>query len=77
MRVIDCSQEKFKGNLTKLESKIRKQFLPKLSGRVSPGDIERSVRELPARLGGLGIINPETGAAQKFKDYERLCELLV
>ena len=49
----------------------------KLSGKVSPGDVERSVRELPARLVGLSIINPETDAAQKFKDSERLCKPLI
>ena len=76
-RVIDCSQDEIKDILTKLESKIRTQFLPKLTGRVSPGDIKRCVLELPARLGGLIIINPNTDASQKFKDSERLCKSLV
>ena len=74
MRVIGCRQSETKNTLTKRESKIRTQFLPKLNGRVSPEDIERSVLELPARLGGLNTINPETDAAQSFKDYERLCK---
>ena len=52
-------------------------MLPKLTGRLSPGDIERSVLELPARLRDLNIINPEADAAQNFKDSERLCEPLV
>ena len=33
--------------------------------------------ELPARLGGLNIINPETDAPQKFRDAEKLCKPLV
>ena len=77
MRVIDCSQDKIKGNLTKFVSKIRTQFLPKLTGRVSPRDLERHVLKLQARLGGLTIINPETDVAQKLKDSERLCKPLV
>ena len=55
---------------------MRVHCLQKLTGRVSPGDIDRSVRELPERLGGLNIINVETEAAQKFNDSERLCESL-
>ena len=50
--MIDCSQNEVKGSLIKLESKIRTKLLPKLTGRVSPRDIERSVLELPVRLGG-------------------------
>ena len=75
--IIDFSQDEIKSNLTKLENKIRTQFLPKLTGRVSPEDNERSMLEPSARLGGLNIINPETDAAQKFKDSERLCKPLV
>ena len=76
MRVINCRQDE-KINLTKLENKTRTQFLPKLTGRVSPGYIERSVLELPARLGGLNIMNQETDAAHKFKDSKILCKPLV
>ena len=77
MRVIDCSQDQIKGSPTKLETKMRMQFLPKLIGRVSPEGIDKSVLVLPARLGGLNIINPETDHAQKFKDSESLCKPLV
>ena len=75
--MIDCSQDQIKGSPTKLETKMRMQFLPKLIGRVSPGGIDRSVLVLPARLGVLNIINPDTDSAQKFKDAERLCKPLV
>ena len=77
MTKIDCSQDEFKGNLTKAKSKIRTQFLTKLTGRVSTEDIEKSVLELQARLGCLNIINLETDAAHKLKDSERLCKPLV
>ena len=75
--IIDFSQDEIKSNLTNLENKIRTQFLPKLTGRVSPEDNERYMLEPSARLGGLNIINPETDAAQRFKDSERLCKPLV
>ena len=77
MRVIDSYQDELKCYLIKLESKMRSRSLRKLTGRISPGDIERSVLEHPARLGGLNIINPETVAAHKFKDSERICIPLV
>ena len=53
MRVIDYSREGTEDSLTKLESEIRTLVFPKPTVRVSPGDIERSVLEFLARLGGL------------------------
>ena len=61
----------------KRENKVRTQFLPKLTGRVSPEDNERYVLELSARLDDLNIIDPETDAAQKNKDSERLYKPLA
>ena len=43
MRVSNWSQYEINDNLTKLENKIRTLFLPKLTIRVSPGDITRSI----------------------------------
>ena len=77
MRVIDRSQDENNDNLTKLESKTRTQFLPELTGRVSPREVERSELELTARLGGLIIINLKTDAAQKIKSSEKLCKSLI
>ena len=50
--------------------------MPKLTDRVSTENIKKSVLQLAAKLGGLNIINPETDAARKFKDSERLCKPL-
>ena len=33
-------------------------FIPAVTGRSPPGDLERNLLALPARFGGLGIINP-------------------
>ena len=41
-----------------VEEAIRHSFLPALTGRTGLNDMERNLLELPARLGGLGIMNP-------------------
>ena len=46
--------------LQPLEDTIRLLFLPSLTGRDAPTDDERELLALPARLGGLGLINPTT-----------------
>ena len=43
-----------------IEDTIRQQHLPVLTGRDSPSDMERELLELPARHGGLGLVNPTT-----------------
>ena len=46
-----------------LEDTIRQRFLPVLTGQNSFSDNIRDLMALPARLGGLGIINPAKQAA--------------
>ena len=41
-----------------LEVCICNIFIPAVTGRSPPGDLERNLLTLPARLGGLGITNP-------------------
>ena len=41
-----------------LEDTVRQQFLPALTGRDSPSDVERELLALPSRHGGLGLVNP-------------------
>ena len=41
-----------------LEETIRKVFLPNLTGQNAFNDMERDMLALPARLGGLGILDP-------------------
>ena len=45
-----------------VEEAIRHSFLPALTGRTGFNDLERNLLELPARLGGLGIMNPSRSA---------------
>ena len=45
-----------------VEEAIRHSFLPALTGRTGLNDMERNLLELPARLGGLGMMNPTRSA---------------
>ena len=55
------------GNLlAALENVIHLEFLPSLSGRPASSSVERKIFALPARLGGLGLINPTACADFSF-----------
>ena len=59
-----------------LEDAIRQKFLPSLLGR-EVNDLERELFTLPARHGGLGIVNPCTQSDQHFSNSEELTLPLV
>ncbi len=46
--------------LQPLEKILREDFIPAITGRPCPGDLERELLSLPPRLGGLGITDPST-----------------
>ena len=56
-----------------LEDVIRNTFIPKLTGRSPPGKEIRSLLALPARLGGLGLINPCIALGQEFQRSREAC----
>ena len=41
-----------------LEAALRHEFLPALTGRQAFSDVEREMLSLPAKLGGIGVIDP-------------------
>ena len=45
-------------HLKVLDDILRSDFIPNLTGRPPPNDIDRKLMALPARLGGLGISVP-------------------
>ena len=53
-------------HLQHLEDIIRTQLIPALMGRAAPSESERMLLALPARLGGLGIINPTDLSASEY-----------
>ena len=56
---------------------VLRQFIPTLTGRTQPGDVERELFSLPARLGGLGINNPVLEASENYAASQRLTATLV
>ncbi len=63
--------------LLPLEMSLRQCFLPALTGRSAPGDIERRLLALPARHGGLGISQPHEIAAAQHRASMQLTADLV
>ena len=55
------------GYLHPLENCIRSNFIPSLTGRSPPNDLERDLLGLPPRLGGLGITNPTMLSSGEFE----------
>ena len=64
-RIMDFQEPSTADILQPLESKIRTQLLPALTGQNPPNDILREVFSLPPNLGGLGMINPVSTASQQ------------
>ena len=65
LRVTDWTEHSASELLQLLESTIRSQFIPALTGHALPGDLVRNLLALPARLGGLGLINPVAVSAEQ------------
>ncbi len=49
--------------LIPLEDMIRKKLIPAISGRPAPNNEERDLLALPARLGGIGLVDPSKQSA--------------
>ena len=52
--------------LAPLETTIQTRFLPNLTGQPSFSDVDRKLFALPARLGGLGIVDPSQYSVFQF-----------
>ena len=62
--------------LEPLEAVISSKFIPALTGRFISDD-ERALLALPIRLGGLGIVDPQTVSDFKFAASEKVTSPLV
>ena len=58
--------------LLPLEKAIHQHLIPALTGREACSPTERELLSLPARLGGLGLINPATNSSEAFTASERI-----
>ena len=55
-----------------MEDVIHNLFLPAITGQNAFSDDDRDLMALPARLGGLGIIDPSCQAASQFRTGEEV-----
>ena len=69
---IDC-----RGPLQALETALSRRLFPSLSGQPAPNDETRDLLALPARHGGMGIINLCLRPTVQHTAPEQVCEPLV
>ena len=60
-----------------LEDAIRQRLLPSLTGQNAFNDVDRDLMALPARLGGLGIIDPSHQSATQHNASMKITAPLV
>ena len=77
LRVIDWEDSESKLALESLENTISSRFIPALTGQPPPGEHMRELLALPARLGGLGLINPTTSAKEQRTTSQQVSAPLV
>ena len=63
--------------LQPLENIIQSRLLPAWTGKAPPNAADRDLFALPARLGGLGIVNPSSRASKEFSASVQLSSPLV
>ena len=63
-------------NLLPLEMTIRTKLIPALTGRPPPNDTERDLLALPARLGGIALVNRTQATDTKFLSSALISEAL-
>ena len=70
------TNQNFKTFAGLLESSIQSQLIPAITGRSAPGELERKLFSLPARLGGLGITDP-TSLSSEYLNSRKMTAPLV
>ena len=64
-------------HLWSLEDTIRSDFIPSITGRPPPNDSVRNLLALPARLGGLGILDPSLRSDDEFNASTQVTAPLI
>ena len=64
-------------NLLPLETIIRTKLIPALAGRPPPNQTERDLFALPARLGGIAMMNPTQATDTEFLYSSKITEALT
>ena len=63
--------------LQPLEDIIQSRLIPAWTGRAPPNAIERDLFKLPARLGGLGIVNLPSRSSSEFSSSMKISSPLI
>ena len=58
--------------LQPLEDVIHQRFIPALTGRLPCSEVERALLALPARLGGMGLVNQVAVCDHEYKASKRV-----
>ena len=77
LRVTDLKALSSPDLLQPLETAIQSHFIPALTGQTPPGKLVREMLALPARLGGLGLINPVAIAQEQHASSQLISAPLV
>ena len=65
LRVTDWEENQLDDILASLEKSIQSRFIPSLTGQPPPGIHTQEMLAQPARLGGLGLMNPTITAKEQ------------
>ena len=65
LRVTNWEENQLDDILESLEKIIQPHFIPALTGQSPPGESTLKLLALPARLGGLGLINPAASVKEQ------------
>ena len=63
--------------LQPLENVIHQRFIPALTGRLPCSEVERALLSLPARLGGMGLVNPVAVCNHEYEASKQVTAHLV
>ena len=77
LRVTNWEENRLDDILESLEKTIQSRFIPSLTGQSPPGESTRKLLALPARLGGLGLINPAASAKEQRATSQQISAPLV
>ena len=77
LRVTDWEKNQLDSILESLEKAIQSHFIPALTGQPPPGEHTREMLALPARLGGLGLLNPLASAPEQQAASQQISTPLV
>ena len=77
LRITDWEENQLNDIVESLEKAIQSHFIPALTGQPPPGGHTRELLALPARLGGLGLMNPAASVKDQRAASQQISAPLV